>query len=188
MPTRCVVLRVRCSGPLGSCSPVRSPGVLCGVLGPRAPVHRCARSVRWAVGCVCGPSLRGPHSSIRTVAICSRQGLGTLQARTRPSGRRLFVAGRGSVPSGRTRVHPDGGCPVAGRGWVRCRGRTRLSGRRLVLLGTCPRAVVCCVLCALSGFAAAGGRCGMAPVRVPWLWLAACLSGVPRGPALMRRA
>ena len=35
--------------------------------------------------------------------------MGTLQARTRPSGRRLFVAGRGWVPSGRALVHPDGG-------------------------------------------------------------------------------
>ena len=45
---RCVVLRVRCPGPLGSCSPVRLLGVLCcvcGVLGLVAPVHRCARSV-----------------------------------------------------------------------------------------------------------------------------------------------
>ena len=41
-----VVLRVRCPGPLGSCSPVRLLGVLCcvcGVLGHSAPVHRCAR-------------------------------------------------------------------------------------------------------------------------------------------------
>ena len=52
-----------------------------------------------------------------------------------------------------------------------------------MLLGTCSCAVVRCVLCALSGFAAPGGRCGLAPVRVPWLWPAACLSGVPRGPA-----
>ena len=52
-----------------------------------------------------------------------------------------------------------------------------------MLLGTCSCAVVWCVLCALSGFAAPGGRCCLAPVRVPWLWPAACLSGVPRGPA-----
>ena len=47
-PAGCVVLRVRCPGPLGSCSPVRPLGVLlcvCGVLGLLAPVHRCARSV-----------------------------------------------------------------------------------------------------------------------------------------------
>ena len=47
-PARCFVLRVRCPGPPGSCSPVRPLGVLCcvcGVLGLPAPVHRCARSV-----------------------------------------------------------------------------------------------------------------------------------------------
>ena len=57
-----------------------------------------------------------------------------------------------------------------------------------LLPGTCCCAVVRCVLCALPGFAAPGGRCGLAPVLVPWLWPAACLSGVPRGPALVRRA
>ena len=60
VPARCVVLRVRCPGPLGSCSPVCPRGVLCcvcGVLGHLAPVHRCARSVccfpcevSWATG------------------------------------------------------------------------------------------------------------------------------------------
>ena len=47
-PAGCVVLRVRCPGPLGSCSPVRPFGVLlcvCGVLGLLTHVHRCARSV-----------------------------------------------------------------------------------------------------------------------------------------------
>ena len=46
---RCVVLRVPCPGPPGSCSPVCPLGVLCcacGVLGHLAPVHRCACSVR----------------------------------------------------------------------------------------------------------------------------------------------
>ena len=56
------------------------------------------------------------------------------------------------------------------------------------LLGTFSCSAVRCVLCALPGFAAPGGRCGSAPVLVPWLWPAACLSGVPRGPALLRRA
>ena len=44
----CVVLRVRCPGPLGSRSLVCSLGALlclCGALGHLAPVHRCARSV-----------------------------------------------------------------------------------------------------------------------------------------------
>ena len=45
----CVVLRVPCPGPPGSCSPVCTLRVWCcvyGVLGLLAPVHRCARSVR----------------------------------------------------------------------------------------------------------------------------------------------
>ena len=49
----CVVLRVRCPGPLGSCSPVCTLCAWCcvyGVLGLLAPVHRCARSV-CAVAC-----------------------------------------------------------------------------------------------------------------------------------------
>ena len=47
-PAWCVVLRVGCPGPLGSCSPVWPLGVLCcvcGVLGHVAPVLLCARSV-----------------------------------------------------------------------------------------------------------------------------------------------
>ena len=95
VPARYIVLRVRCPRPLGSCSLVRSPRVLCGVLGLLAHVHRCARSMCCAVGCMCGAALRGAHASIQAAAICSWQGLGTLRARTRPSGRRLFVAGRG---------------------------------------------------------------------------------------------
>ena len=70
----CVVLRERCRGPLGSCSPLCSLGALCcvcGVLGHLAPVHLCARllgrvacAVSWAscspacwlgtLCCVCG--------------------------------------------------------------------------------------------------------------------------------------
>ena len=57
-----------------------------------------------------------------------------------------------------------------------------------VLPGTCSSALVRCGLRALPGFAAPGGRCCLAPVPVPWLWPAACLSGVPCGPALVRRA
>ena len=53
----------------------------------------------------------------------------------------------------------------------------------LVLRGTYSCAVVRCMLCALPGFAAPGGRFRLALVRVPWLWPAACLSGVPGGPA-----
>ena len=52
-----------------------------------------------------------------------------------------------------------------------------------VLPATLSCAVVHCVLCALPGFAATVGHCSLATVRVPQLWLAACLSGVPNGPA-----
>ena len=48
VPARCVVLRVRCPGPLGSCSPVWRLDAwlcLCVVLGPLDPGHGCARSV-----------------------------------------------------------------------------------------------------------------------------------------------
>ena len=48
VPARCLLLRVRCPGQIGSCSPVCPLGALlcfCGVLGHLAPVHRCARSV-----------------------------------------------------------------------------------------------------------------------------------------------
>ena len=49
VPALCVVLRVQCPGPPGSCSPVCLLGALCcmcGVLIHLASVHRCARSVR----------------------------------------------------------------------------------------------------------------------------------------------
>ena len=54
VPAWFVVLRLRCPGPLGSCSPVRPLGVgccVCGVLGHLAPVHLCPLGV-WC--CVFG--------------------------------------------------------------------------------------------------------------------------------------
>ena len=133
VPARCVVLRVRCPGPPGSCSPVCPLGVLCcvcGVLGHLAPVHRCARSVccfacavSWAtwllftgaparcvvlrVRCPRPPGSCSPVCPLGVLCCCAGRRCGAL---TRPSGRRLFVAGRGWVPSGRALVHSDGGC------------------------------------------------------------------------------
>ena len=144
VPARCVVLRVRRPGPPGSCSPVRPLGVLCyvcGVLGLLAPVHRCARSVCCVAvwGAAAGRSLVHPDGGYR-----SRQGLGTLRAHTRPSGRRLFVAGRGWVPSGRALVHPDGGCSLpAGFGYppgAHSSIRTAAGVRVLALCGRVGRA------------------------------------------------
>ena len=112
----CVVLRVRCPGPLGSCSPVCLLGLLCcvrGVPSHLAPVHRCACSVC----CVC--SVLGHLAPVHRCArwVCCVACVGRrCGARTRPSGRQLFVAGRGWVPSGGAHVHPDGGLFVAGSG------------------------------------------------------------------------
>ena len=53
-PARCVALRARCPGPLGSCSPVCLLCLLfclCGVLGHLAPVPVCPLGVLF---CVCG--------------------------------------------------------------------------------------------------------------------------------------
>ena len=90
VPARCVVLRVRCPWPLGSCPAVCLLGVwccfcdvlghfaaahrcarscvlccLCSVLGHLAPVHRCAR----LVCCVCGVlrQLAAIHRCARSV-------------------------------------------------------------------------------------------------------------------------
>ena len=76
VPARCVVLRVRCPGPPGSCSPVRPLGVLCcvcGVLGLPAPVHRCARSV-CCVACAVSWASRLLFTGVpaRCVVLCVR--------------------------------------------------------------------------------------------------------------------
>ena len=76
---RCVVLCGRCPGPLGSCSPVCSSGVLCGVcgvLGHLAAVHRCAR-VACVVSRVRCPGPRGSRSTaccvlVQCVVCCVR--------------------------------------------------------------------------------------------------------------------
>ena len=112
VPARCVVLRVRCPGPPGSCSPVCPLGVLCcvcGVLGHLAPVHRCARSVccfacavSWAywllftgaparcvvlrVRCPGPPGSCSPVCPLGVLCCCAGRRCGAL---TRPSGRRL---------------------------------------------------------------------------------------------------
>ena len=75
---QCLVLRVRCPGPLGSCSPVRSLDVLLcvrGVPGLLALVHRCARPwcfvplLPWVHACVRCPGPRGARSPV--CALCA---------------------------------------------------------------------------------------------------------------------
>ena len=109
----CVVLRVRCPGLPGSCSPVRTPCVWCcayGVLGLPAPVHRCVHSV-WVCGggwaclvvvlvCPCGWCWVWYHWA------CGLRLLGTHPSGWRgPGGPVAHPAGG----AGCSRVPPDGG-------------------------------------------------------------------------------
>ena len=70
----CVVLRVRCPGPPGSCSPVRT---LCAwrcvydVLGLPAPVHRCARSA-CGVACTASWASRLLFTGVHALRVVSR--------------------------------------------------------------------------------------------------------------------
>ena len=109
----CVVLRVRCPGLPGSCSPVRTPCVWCGaygVLGLPAPVHRCVRSVR-----VCG----GGWACLVAVSVCPcgwcwvwyHRACGLRLLGTHPSGWRGpgGPVARPAGGAGCSRVPPDGG-------------------------------------------------------------------------------
>ena len=97
-PAPSFALLVRCSAPLGSCSPMCPLGVLCcvcGALGHLAPVHRCARSV----GCVaCTVSWAAWLLYNGVLALCAVLWVA-----------RVVLCGRG-VAAGRSLVHPDGGC------------------------------------------------------------------------------
>ena len=109
----CVVLRVRCPGLPGSCSPVRTPCVWCcayGVLGLPAPVHRCVRSV-WVCGggwaclvvvlvCPCGWCWVWYHWA------CGLRLLGTHPSEWRGPG---GPVARPAGGAGCSRVPPDGG-------------------------------------------------------------------------------
>ena len=138
-------------------------------------------------GCGCGGDGHGDPSPTPQRALLragfARCGGGT---RTSGGGASCLAVGRpgtGTLPPATTRPF---GCVVGARfplalGAVCGRGGP-------AVLGTLSRAAVRRVLCALPGFAAPGGRCGLAPVLVSWLLPAACLSGVPHGPALVLRS
>ena len=111
----------------------------------------------------CGGGMRAPGGSASCLGV-GRPGTGAL----RPPTTRPFRRGVGAR-------FPLAVGEVCGRG-----GRS--------VLGSLSRAAVLLVLRAPPGFTAPGGRCGLAPVLVPWLWPAACLSCVPRCPALVRCA
>ena len=115
LPARCVVLRVRCPGPLGSCSPVCQLCVLCCaccVLGHLGPVHRCARSVC----CVaCTVSLAFWLLFTGVLARCRVSGVrcpGPLGSCSGVCSLDVLCCGfavRG-IAVGCSLIHPDGGC------------------------------------------------------------------------------
>ena len=111
VPARCVVMRVRCPGPVGSCLPVCPLGALlcmCGVLGHLAPTHRSARAVccvacagSWApwlmfTGALARCAVRCPGPLGSCSSVCS---LGVLCCGLRVR----------SVAAGRSLVHLDSG-------------------------------------------------------------------------------
>ena len=186
-PARCVVLRVRCPGPPGSCSPVRLLGVLCcvcGVLGLLAPVHRCARSVccfacavSWASGLLLtGAPARcvilrvqcpGPPGSCSPVCqlgvLCCVCGVLGLLAPVHRCACSVCVVLRVRCPG------PSGSCsPVRPLGLLFCVcGVLGL----LAPVHRCARSV-CCVACAVSWaswllFTGAPARCVVLRVQCP---------------------
>ena len=154
-----------CSGARSACTPpllagLRGVGVCVWARVSAAPRHSWLGC--WAV-CVLWCALRLHPATPGTGAWCGCVCLGS---------------GFGCAPPFLARVCVVGVCARA-----RVLAAPRHSWLGFVVSGTCSCAVVGCVLCALSGFVAPSGRLCLAPVRVPWLWPAACLSGVPRGPA-----
>ena len=159
LPGRCVVLCVRCTGPLRSCSPVCSLGALCCVCGVLGPLGFCAPVCCGAcAGRRCGVHKRPDGQRL----FCSRQGLGTLQARTRSSGQRLF-------------------CSKQGIGTVRA--GTRPSGRRLFR----SRQELGSLRTAAGGCWSWPGRAGRHPWRVVvhLTFLVALLLCVPHPPCCL---
>ena len=146
VPARCVVLRVRFPGPLGSCSPVPPLGALlcsCGVLGHLAPVHGCATSV-WCVACAVSWAiwLLFTGMSARGVVLC-------------------YVCG---FPGHLAPVHRCAcsilcfGCVVSWATWILLNGvparcavlRVRCPGPLGCCSPVCPLGVLCCV-CGVLG-------------------------------------
>ena len=159
----CVVLRVRCPGPPGSCSPVCTPCVWCcvyGVLGLPAPVHRCARSVcgvactvSWAsrllfngahalrvVLCVRCPGPPGSCSPVRTLCVwCCVYGVLGLPAPVHRCAR--SVCGVACTASWASRLLFAGVHALCVVLRVRCPGPP----------GSCPPVCTLCVWCCVYG-------------------------------------
>ena len=196
---RCVVLCVRCPGPLCSCLPACTLRVLCcvcGVLGHSAPVHRCAPSaccveceVSWATWLLFTdvPARRGVLFVVCAVTwatwllfsglpwvccgVCARR---RGRARTRPSGLRLFCNRQGLCTLG---GYPDGGavCAVSWATWLLFNG---VPAWRVVLRVRCPGPLgSCSPVCPLGALCCVCGVLGhLVPVHrcARWVCSAVC--------------
>ena len=148
----CVTLRVRCPGPLGSCSPVcllLALCCVCGVLGHLTPFHLCARSVCWVELRVrCPGSLRSCSPLCPLGVLCYVCGaLGPLAPIHRWALRLRLVA-----------------FPVSWASWLLFTG---VAARCAVLRVPCPAPLgSCSPLCSLCALCCVCGVLGhLAPVR-----------------------
>ena len=174
---------MRVPGGAASCLDVGRPGS--GALPPRLPALWAGCRGPLPTGCWCGGVRAwGPvtNPTARALAswLCALWGRHE-GARVGASCLAVGCPGSGALPPPTARPfrRADGARYQLAVGALCGRGGS-------AVLGILSCAAVRRVLCALPGFASPSGRCGLAPVLVPWLWPAACLSGVPRGPALVR--
>ena len=178
VPAQGVVVRVRCPGPLGWCSPVcwlRVSCCLCGVLGHLAPVHRCLHSVlcvlcavSWAIWlfftavpawCVV---LRAQCSRPLGSCLCCVGSVLCVVCAVSSATRILFT----SVPARCVVLHGCIACAVSWATWLLFTGvlawcvvlRVWRPGPFGSCSPVCPLGVLCCV-CGVLGYLAPVHRC-----------------------------
>ena len=204
VPARYVVLRVRCPGPLGSCSPVCARGLLCcicGVLGHLAPVHRCARSVccvAYAVSWASWLPFTGVPSGCVVLCVRCPGPLGSCSP-VRPLGVFFCVCG---VLGLLAAVHLCAcsvccvACAVSWAIWFLFTGaparcvplRVRCPGPLGSCSPVCPLGMLCCV-CGVLGHLAPVHRCARWVCCVAWAvsWAtSAPFTGAPAGCVVLR--
>ena len=182
VPARCVVLRVRCPGPPGSCSPVRPLGVLCcvcGVLGLPAPVHRCARSV-CCVACAVSWASRLLFTGVPARCVVLRVRCPGPPGSCSPScllGVLFRVCGVLGLPAPVPRCARSVCCFACAASWATC-----------LLFSVCPLGVLCCV-CGVLGLPAPVHRCARSVCCVAYAvsWASRLLfTGVPARCVVLR--
>ena len=176
VPARCVVLGVRCPGPLGSCSPVCPLGALfcwCGVPGRLAPVHRCARSVccfACAVSWANWLLFNGVRARCVVLRVRWPGPLGSCSP-VCPLGVLCCVCGVLGYLAPVHRCARPGrcfACAVSWATWLPCTGlsaqcvvlRVRCPGPRGSCSPVCPLGVLCCV-CGVLGLLAPVHQCAL---------------------------